>query len=255
MAATPTLVLRILRVPDGSVLVQGTGFPLAGAEVVVGRAPDADVVLADGTVSRQHLRVLLGPPVRIEALTASNGTFLDDVPLPPGELVEVPAHAARLQLGGVVVALVQLADTEPVLEPLGAGGVGPTEPVLAIQWDAGQCVARCGGRDLGLTGAAARFLGLLAEQPGEVVHHWDLEQELDTTHLAPLATAARHALLAAIRAGALSVAHVRARVRAATVDTSEAETLPDLMRDLVQSRRGHGYVLNLTAEDVVVARV
>jgi hypothetical protein len=255
--APPTLILRVLRAPDGSALARGAAFPVPGPEAVVGRAPDADVVLTDATVSRRHVRLTAGLPVRVEALTRSNGTFVDGVPLSPGAPDEVP-HGGRLQLGGVVLALVPLADTDPVLEPLGATARATrAEPVLTIRWDAGQCVARCRGRDLGLTGAAARLLGILAGQPGQIVHRWDLQDELDTPHLAPLATAVRHALLAAVRSGALDVDRVRIRIRAAAIGAGDvADGAPtELVRALVQARRGHGYVLHLAPEDVEVVRV
>ena len=256
--APPPLVLRVLSAPEGSALARGASFPLQGPEAVVGRSPDADVVLPDNTVSRRHLRLTVGPPIRVEALTASNGTFVDGTPLELGTPVSVGVGGARLQLGGVLLAVVPLAETEPVLEPLRSPSQGPRhEPLLSVQWDAGQCLTRCRGRDLGLTGAAARFLGLLAEQAGEVVHHWDLQQELDTPHLAPLATAARHALMAAVEAGVLSELHLRERLQAAGIGGPVSEALPpaELMRAVLQARRGHGYVLHLHRTDVQVTRV
>ncbi|MEZ4241849.1 MAG: FHA domain-containing protein [Myxococcota bacterium] len=250
MPSPPALVLRVARAPEGSALVRGAAFSVAG-EAILGRSPDADVVLNDATVSRHHAR-LTAAPLAVEALTASNGTFVDGEALVPGAPAPL-ADGARLQLGGVILTVGVLAETDPVVEPLGARAL--VEPLLDVRWDAGQCAVRAGGRDLGLAGAAARLLGLLAGQAGQVVHLWDLQDELDTPHLAPLATAVRRALVAALRSGALDVRRVRAAVGAARVGDAVPDDPEGLGRLLVQSRRGHGYVLHLSAADVTVHRV
>lgn len=256
MSQAPHIVLRVVRAPEGSGLAVGATFPVRPPAAIVGRSPEADVVLADTTVSRQHVRILGGPPVRIESLTSSNGTFVNRDRLAPGEPVLLPP-SSKIQLGGVVLVVVPMAETTPVRDPLpSVAREAPTEPVLLVRWDAGQCSVRCHGRELGLTGAAARMLGVLAEHAGEVVHHWDLQQELDTHHLAPLATAIRNALAAAVQEGVAPLALFQARLRGAVV---YADAVPDdpteLMRRVVQARRGHGYVLHLDPSDVVVDRV
>ncbi|MEO0601006.1 MAG: FHA domain-containing protein [Myxococcota bacterium] len=253
MSVLPPIVVRVLRAPEGSALAEGTALPVRQAVSILGRSPDADVVLPDRTVSRHHARIEVGETVRVTALTSSNGTFLGQLPLREGEPVSVPAHGAELQLGGVVLDLVVLADTAPVFEPVAAKARLSEPALLTVVWDGGQCVARTGRRDLGLTAAPARFLGLLAEQAGDVVHYWDLEQELQTPHLAPLASAVRQAFLGALQSGSLDAARVHEQVR--DLCGIEASRLADseLMRSLVQARRGHGYVLNLS--DVVVVRI
>jgi hypothetical protein len=155
----------------------------------------------------------------------------------------------------VLLAVTMLADTEPVHEIIRAQTPAARSPALRVVWDAGQCVVRCGDRDVGLTGAAARMLGLLAGRAGEVVHHWDLQQELQTPHLAPLATAVRHALAAAVEAGALSESRLREQLVRSGAEAPDAEDVHALMRRVVQSRRGHGYVLHLLPDDVQTEQV
>jgi two-component system, NtrC family, response regulator AtoC len=48
-------------------------LPVAGT-IVVGRAPDCDVIIDDASVSRHHAEIDLGPPVTIRDLGSSNGT-------------------------------------------------------------------------------------------------------------------------------------------------------------------------------------
>jgi two-component system response regulator AtoC len=58
-------------------LVAGEGllttFPLVGDEVVIGRAPECDVVVAHATLSRRHAVLRLGPPLSIQDLGSKNG--------------------------------------------------------------------------------------------------------------------------------------------------------------------------------------
>jgi len=243
----PSIVLRVLRTSDASI-PPAAAF-LVARDLVVGPTPDAAVVIAAPAVSRRHLRIERGPPVRVSALTASNGTFCEGARLTPDAPVEVPSTGAQLQLGGVLVALGPLARTDPVWESLSTRG--PSAGGLEVVWDAGQCLVRAGGRDLALNGAAARLVGLLVERVGEVVHHWDLQQEVGTPHLAPVASQVRRALAEAHASGAVDLRALAGPGVAPAAD----EDIPSLCRRLVQSRRGHGYVLHLDPDRLRVRRV
>jgi diguanylate cyclase (GGDEF)-like protein len=88
----------------------GRVFPLRAGLVIVGRAPDAGVVLLDGEVSRHHaqLRVEEGH-VQVEDLGSTNGTRVN------GELIPGPADLRvgdRLSIGGHVLKLVFLDPLE-----------------------------------------------------------------------------------------------------------------------------------------------
>ncbi|MEO0601282.1 MAG: FHA domain-containing protein [Myxococcota bacterium] len=245
----PPMILRVLRASDGSPLLTGTSFVI-DRDVVVGRSPEADIVLPDSSVSRKHLRIVVGPPLTVAALTDGNGTFhvQDETPIGSSPFV-IPAGGAQLQLGGVLVSLAPLAATDPVWEVMKPAR---SSARFEVVWDADQCLVRCGGADLPLNGAAARFFGLLAERVGEVVHHWDLEQEVGTPHLAPVATLVRRALAEAHDKGHVDLWEAAAPAAREGVDDGD---LAALGRRIVQSRRGHGYALLLRPEDIDRRRI
>ncbi|MEM6294878.1 MAG: helix-turn-helix domain-containing protein [Myxococcota bacterium] len=59
------------------------------AELVFGRTRDADVLVADRTLSRRHLRISVGRTVRVTDLDSHNGTRLRGQSLAPGAPVEL----------------------------------------------------------------------------------------------------------------------------------------------------------------------
>ncbi|MEM6928303.1 MAG: FHA domain-containing protein [Myxococcota bacterium] len=245
----PPMVMRVLRASDASLLLTGTSFVI-DRDVVVGRSPEADIVLPDPSVSRWHLRIAVGPPLTVVALTDRNGTFHveDETPIGRTPFV-IPAGGAQLQIGGVLVSLAPLAVTDPVWEVMKPAR---SNARFEVVWDADQCLVRCGGADLPLNGAAARFFGLLAERVGEVVHHWDLEQEVGTPHLAPVATLVRRALAEAHDKGLVDLF---GSATDAAREAGDDGDLAALCRRIVQSRRGHGYALLLRPEDIERRRI
>jgi hypothetical protein len=59
--------------------VDGRGYVLSEAVTVIGRGSDADVVVDDPGVSRQHVEVRVGAAgARLVDLGSTNGTFVDD---------------------------------------------------------------------------------------------------------------------------------------------------------------------------------
>ncbi len=68
------LRLRILTVDQA----RDVALPRAGS-VVLGRAPECDIVLEDPSVSRRHARLSLDHEVLLEDLGSANGTFVRDV--------------------------------------------------------------------------------------------------------------------------------------------------------------------------------
>ena len=55
----------------------GLAFPLSRRTIIVGKAKDADIVLTDRAVSKQHLEITLeGSSVRLKDLGSTNGTFI-----------------------------------------------------------------------------------------------------------------------------------------------------------------------------------
>jgi len=76
--STGTLALRVTRGPRE---ITGVSVPLTGP-VVIGRSPDADLVIADDFVSSTHARVSIAEngPV-LEDLQSTNGTLLNGQPV------------------------------------------------------------------------------------------------------------------------------------------------------------------------------
>lgn len=54
-------------------------FPLRGADVVIGRKKDSDLVLDLDSISRKHLKILIGNEITIRDLNSTNGTFVRNV--------------------------------------------------------------------------------------------------------------------------------------------------------------------------------
>jgi two-component system, NtrC family, response regulator AtoC len=64
---------------EGLLLVTGEGvltFPLLRDEITIGRAPECDIVIENGALSRRHARLCLAPVLTIEDLGSRNGTRL-----------------------------------------------------------------------------------------------------------------------------------------------------------------------------------
>lgn len=57
----------------------GQRYPLAESSIVIGRAPESQICIAEASVSRQHAKfVQSDQTVEIEDLRSSNGTFVND---------------------------------------------------------------------------------------------------------------------------------------------------------------------------------
>jgi hypothetical protein len=92
--------------PDGRLLnrvhrrVHAVGiFPL-----IIGRAPESGIVVADDDVSRQHACVMRTPTGYVVIDTSSHGTFVNGEPvaaqrvLQPGDLIEIGSQVFEFQL-------------------------------------------------------------------------------------------------------------------------------------------------------------
>jgi DNA-binding NtrC family response regulator len=70
--------------------------------VILGSAPDCDVVVADPSVAPRHARLELGPPSALEDLASGRVTQVGATPLPAGGRAEL-APGGAIQLGGVML--------------------------------------------------------------------------------------------------------------------------------------------------------
>jgi two-component system, NtrC family, response regulator AtoC len=113
------------------VVVVGDGFTLAAlpasGTVTLGRDDECDVRIDNGSVSRRHAALHLGPPLRIQDLGSANGTFVCDVRSPTAtagtsplrrlarETIEIEI-GERINLGSIAI-VIRRAGGRPRNEP------------------------------------------------------------------------------------------------------------------------------------------
>jgi transcriptional regulator with GAF, ATPase, and Fis domain len=107
---------------------------LAGRdEWLVGRAQECDIVIADGSVSREHARLVLGDAMALEDLGSRNGTSVQGRRLQPRERTAVSVGSV-LELGSAM-CLLQRAPITPGLRRAAANAalarLRPTRPDAA----------------------------------------------------------------------------------------------------------------------------
>ena len=119
-AGEPTQILRVRAMEAPSLVVVramiGPG-PLQcwtarpGTSGVIGRSPDADLVIADPSVSRYHARIEVNQAgaLRVSDLGSTNGTFVNLDPVAPRSRLRV---GDRLTVGGVAVSVEAMSDAE-----------------------------------------------------------------------------------------------------------------------------------------------
>ena len=98
-----------------ALLVVSEGLPVVvplteGVDVRIGRAPTADVVVDDRSLSRHHARFrLANGRVAVEDLASSNGTVVGDEKIAPGRVVELDVGDSAT-LGEVLVVVQRRGD-------------------------------------------------------------------------------------------------------------------------------------------------
>ena len=104
--------------------LSGSRWVLEGDQILIGRGPECDLVIADRQVSRQHARIRrTGTGYSLEDLASKNGTHLNGVPIEQ----EVPLQDGDVIQIALVLRLVFVGteDTIPLhregLTPVGLG--------------------------------------------------------------------------------------------------------------------------------------
>ena len=84
---------------------QGSKLPLLKTEMIIGRDPSVEIsIVADANISRKHVKLtkLNDGTVSVTDLGSSNGTFLNDRKLVPGEAVNL-SKEDMLKVGSTVL--------------------------------------------------------------------------------------------------------------------------------------------------------
>ena len=116
-------------VVDGADEVRDLEVP--GDAIFIGRSPENDIQITDGTVSRRHLKVLIrGGKYFVQDLQSKNGTFVDGKQIDAGVEWEVK-EGIPIVIGA---SLICLGDgcTEDILSLLGSVGIGGESRKKAI---------------------------------------------------------------------------------------------------------------------------
>jgi putative methionine-R-sulfoxide reductase with GAF domain len=95
---------------------RGRAFELGKKTLFVGRSSSNDIQINDPTVSRKHLKVYSGSELRmffIEDLNSTNGTFLRDALIEPGEGFQVDDSDA-VTIGKTVLRFQGVPSTDPL---------------------------------------------------------------------------------------------------------------------------------------------
>jgi hypothetical protein len=262
-----SLLLSVVKVREGSALAHGQVFETHQERVLVGRDASADVRLNDRTVSRQHAVIVDdGRGFVLENVSERGSTFVERQRVGYREVVRLAADDAHVQLGGVLLRVRSGADTtafqdamsvDEVVESRPGAVAAGSGPLLSIEWDAGRCHVRLGGKMLAIYPAAARVLAALCATPGQPVHRFDLEDALaDGGSLEQQVSLLRRLFADEVEAGTLPLdvvrAHVRAHLSGAQAAGLETMDAREVLRRFIGARRGYGYVLCLDPSEVHV---
>jgi DNA-binding NtrC family response regulator len=98
-SAASELCLHVI----GGTRVSTHPLPSAG-RIVVGRSQSADVQIDEPSVSRRHIAIDMGPPLRVEDLGSANGARVGERTLRAGDVAEV-APGMLLELGSVMLVI------------------------------------------------------------------------------------------------------------------------------------------------------
>jgi pSer/pThr/pTyr-binding forkhead associated (FHA) protein/tetratricopeptide (TPR) repeat protein len=140
--------------------VAGRRFPLGFGESIVGRLEDCAVPILDGSVSRQHARIVLSADAAtVTDLGSSNGVFVNEVRIDRAELTD----GDRLKFGSVDFRVELSSEIPSRVGPLEPSRVGrvPIKPRRAG-----------GGRAWALGGAGVFVLALVVVLAGHSLGRW-----------------------------------------------------------------------------------
>ncbi len=87
--------------------LRGQSFDLKGEAVLLGRSSENDIQIKDHSVSRKHAKILIkGEELFIEDLGSQNGTWIEGIPVEPGEALELH-EGILISLGNILFSVGQ----------------------------------------------------------------------------------------------------------------------------------------------------
>lgn len=277
------IFLKVLWTNEPGGLEEGEGFEFTGDPPwELGRAPHYGPELKDRSISRRHAVISLSPHARrwrIENVSRHNGVFVDGDEVIAGEAADLPDEVCHVQLGSVVFELKWLEETRPftqAIDPARAQAMmlaaDPSEehtleaiteanpgsagsPMFSLTRDGDCCAVHCKGKLLSLKPSCALAFYSLCKQPGEVVHGWDMLDEMGGEYDLPQAiSGVRRELRGLMKAGWLTRKEIIMAINSTSAlhQDDELQALDEaaLLRRFLISRRGHGYALMLPQEKI-----
>lgn len=110
---------------------QGHRFFLTQPSMTIGRDPEADISVADQSISRKHAKVSKeGEQVRLIDLGSSNGTYINDKKLKPSDSV-ILAKEDMVKLGNTILKYLPAGELE-ILFYGNLGSAAHTDPLTRI---------------------------------------------------------------------------------------------------------------------------
>ncbi len=110
---------------------QGHRFFLTQKEMIIGRDPNADICVADQSISRKHSKITKKEKkVQLTDLGSSNGTFVNDKKLPQGQSVFL-AKEDMVKLGNSILKFLPAGELE-ILFYGNLGSAAHTDPLTKI---------------------------------------------------------------------------------------------------------------------------
>lgn len=250
----------VVNVHPESQLKVGTRIEVRDLPVTIGRSLEAEVRLADSTVSREHARLEWCDGKHwVKALSSRSKVWVDKVQVDKGARVVFPGSGSFLQLGGVLLQVIASAPTEPFQRPLAP--LTPQDALLYVECTDEAVVIRLGGKDVPLHRGPAFIVAALAARPNEAVHESEIllagggdpDRALER-NLNQMITYARTAIASVLESDEALLKRLAAAVRLAAEARGDAwANEPDpsprcprqLARQLIKNQRNFGYSLRL----------
>jgi phosphoserine phosphatase RsbU/P len=106
------IIMLRLQITSGP--MKGKSLALDGATLFIGRSSRNDFQIKDSTISRKQIKLFfIGKKLFLEDLKSTNGTWLNDKLIPPGEGFEV-GSGDSISLGNTVIRLDDSASAPPL---------------------------------------------------------------------------------------------------------------------------------------------